>query len=188
MEYVSILSLWLPILVSAVLVFAVSSVIHMFTSIHKNDLVNLPDEDGVRNALRPFNIPPGDFFFPRTADHKEMDAPEFKAKLKEGPVGLLTVYPNEEFQMGSSLVQWFIYCVVVSIFAAYLTGRALDAGTAYLTVFQFAGTTAFLGYALALVQNSIWWRRNWVTTGKSILDGLLYGLVTAGTFGWLWPA
>lgn len=42
--------------------------------------------------------------------------------------------------------------------------------------------------ALALLQNSIWYKRKWSSTLKSMADGLVYALVTAGTFGWLWPA
>jgi hypothetical protein len=80
-----------------------------------------------------------------------------------------------------------VYCILVSVFAAYLTGRAVGPGTEYLEVFRFAGTTAFAGYSLALLQNSIWWRKNWGTTLRSMLDGLIYGLLTAGVFGWLWP-
>jgi len=86
-----------------------------------------------------------------------------------------------------NLVQWFINCVVVGIFAAYVAGRALPAGSRYLAVFRFAGVTAFSGSALALWQNSIWYRRAWTTTLKSTIDGLVYALLIAGTFGWLWP-
>jgi hypothetical protein len=89
--------------------------------------------------------------------------------------------------MGTSLALWFIYCIVVSVIAAYIAGRALGPGAEYLSVFRFAGTTAFVGYALALPQNSIWYKRNWGATMRSMVDGLVYGLLTAGAFGWLWP-
>ena len=42
-------------------------------------------------------------------------------------------------------------------------------------------------YSLGLVQNAIWRGETWGVTFKHILDGLIYGLLTAGTFGWLWP-
>ena len=90
--------------------------------------------------------------------------------------------------MGSSLAQWFVYCLIVGVFAAYITGRALEPGAHYLSVFRFAGATAFVGYSLALMQNSIWYKKNWSTTLKSMFDGLIYALFTAGVFGWLWPA
>jgi hypothetical protein len=54
-------------------------------------------------------------------------------------------------------------------------------------VFRFAGCTAFVGYAVALWQDSIWYKRNWGTTFRNTVDGLLYGCLTAGTLGWLWP-
>ena len=89
--------------------------------------------------------------------------------------------------MGKSLLLWFVYVVVVTIFAAYIAGRALGPGTHYLLVFRFVGASAFMGYSLALPQQSIWYRRNWGTTLLSMFDGLVYALLTAGTFGWLWP-
>jgi hypothetical protein len=73
------------------------------------------------------------------------------------------------------------------VFAAYISSRALKTGAHYLDVFRFAGTTAFAGYSLALLQNSIWVKRRWGSTLKSMFDGLIYALLTAGTFGWLWP-
>jgi hypothetical protein len=134
------------------------------------------------------NIPPGDYIMPRAGGGKEMQSPEFLDKLKKGPVMILTVLPNGSMGMGQNLTLWFLYCLVIGIFCAYVAGRALPAGTEYLQVFRFAGVTAFLGHALALWQMSIWYKRAWKTTILSTLDGLIYALLTAGVFGWLWPA
>ena len=57
-----------------------------------------------------------------------------------------------------------------------------------MTVFRLTGTAAFLGYALTNVTNSIWKGVSWGVTAKFLFDGLVYALVTAATFGWLWPA
>ena len=103
------------------------------------------------------------------------------------PVVVATVMPSGRPAMGAQLVQWFVYCLVVGVFAAYIAGRALGPDADYLAVFRFAGATAFVGYSLALWQNTIWYKRNWVVTLKSTADGLVYGLLTGGTFGWLWP-
>ena len=184
---ISIFSLWLPILLSAIFVFIVSSVIHMLLTYHRSDFVGLPQEDEVMDELRKFNIPPGNYVMPRAVSSQDMKSDEYKAKVDKGPLAFITVMPNGQPSMGKSLVQWFIYSLVVGIFAAYISSRALEAGTQYLTVFRFAGTTAFVGYALALSQNSIWYHRSWSATLKSMFDGLIYALVTAGTFGWLWP-
>ena len=180
-------ALWLPILLSAVIVFVVSSVIHMASPWHKRDYPKMPNEDKVTDALRPLAIPPGDYMIPRPSSRQEMRSPEFAEKMKKGPVMVLTVMPNGPMSMGTNLALWFAYCAVVGLFAAYVAGRALPPGTSYLRVFRFAGVTAFIGYSVALWQMSIWYRRAWSTTIKATIDGLIYGLLTAGAFGWLWP-
>lgn len=176
-----------PILLSAVLVFVASSIIHMLLPWHKSDCPKLPDEEGVRAALRPLAIPPGDYMVPRPASTQDMRSPEFTEKMKQGPVILMTVIPNGPISMRNNLVLWFLYCVGVGIFAAYIAGRALPPGTPYPRVFQMAGAAAFGAYVLALWQMSIWYHRAWSTTLKTSIDGLIYALLTAGTFGWLWP-
>ncbi|HKK07265.1 MAG TPA: hypothetical protein VKA44_00120 [Gemmatimonadota bacterium] len=179
--------LWLPILLSAALVFVVSSFIHMVSPWHKGDYPAVPHQDRVRDALRPFSIPPGDYMLPGAESMEEYGSPEFGKKLEEGPVAILTVLPNGRVSMARNLVQWFVYAAVVSLFAAYVTSRALPAGADYLAVFRFVGTTAFIGYALALWQMSIWYRRGWGLTVKATVDGFVYACLTAGMFGWLWP-
>jgi len=180
-------ALWVPILLSAVIVFVVSSLIHMASPWHKSDYPKLPNEDRVMDVLRPLAIPPGDYMMPRPSSRQEMRSPQFAEKFKKGPVMMFTVWPGGSMSMGRQLVQWFLYAVIVGIFAAYVAGRALPPGAEYLHVFRFAGVTAFIGYALALWQMSIWYRRAWLTTIKATVDGLIYALLTAGTFGWLWP-
>src|SRR5206468_559 len=138
--------LWLPILLSAIFVFVASSIIHMALPWHKSDYPKLANELQVLDALRPLAIPPGDYMMPRPATRQDMQSPEFVAKMKSGPVAMITVMPNGPVSMGRNLSQWFVYCVVVSVFAAYVAGRALPPGAAYLRVFRFAGTTAFIGY------------------------------------------
>jgi hypothetical protein len=184
---VPIVSLWVPILVSAVIVFVVSSILHMVLPVHRSDYRKLPDENGVMDALRKVSLAPGDYVFPHVGSPKELKDPAFVEKRKKGPVGFLTVTESGEVSMGPSLAQWFLYSLVVGVFAAYVAGRALGPGAHYLKVFRFAGVTAFIGYSLALWQNTIWYKRDWVTTLKANVDGLVYGLLTAGTFGWLWP-
>ncbi len=184
---VPVLALWLPILVAAVLVFVVSSIIHMVLGYHRNDFRKVPQEDHVMEDLRKYDIPPGDYVIPCETDPKARQEKSFLDKAEKGPVAFMTVFESGVPSMTLPLTQWFVYCVVVGVFAAYISGRALVAGAEYLEVFRFAGCTAFVGYALALWQNSIWYKRSWGLTLKSTFDGLIYALVTGGTFGWLWP-
>ena len=180
-----ITDLWLPIILSAVFVFVVSSVIHMFLGYHASDLKKLPDEEKTMDTLRPLNIPPGQYAMPKAASMKEFGSEEYKAKVKRGPVMFLTV-KNGDLGMGKSLFQWFIYSIVVGIFSAYLGVHAVGPDGDYLDVFRYVGCAAFMGYSLALFQAPIWMTQNWSATLKSAFDGLIYALVTAGTFGWLW--
>ncbi len=180
-------ALWLPILLSAVVAFVVSSIIHMFTPWHKNDYRRMEKEGEFLDALRALAVPPGDYMGPMPATTKEMRSPEFIEKMKKGPMFVLTAIPGGGTGMAKSLTLWFLYLVIVSIFAAYVAGRALTPGSPYGSVFRFAGTTAFLGYSVSIWQTSIWYHRSWVTTFKGTIDGLLYALLTGGVFGWLWP-
>ncbi|MDA0195645.1 MAG: hypothetical protein O2887_11730 [Bacteroidetes bacterium] len=184
---ITITALWLPILLSAVIVFIMSSIIHMVLGYHKSDFTSLPSEEKVSEALREFNIPAGEYVIPKPHGSGDVKSPEYQEKLKKGPVAFMTFMPNGQSSMTGSLIQWFMYSIVVGIFVAYVTGRIYGPDANYLDVFRFSGTTAFLGYSLALVQNSIWYHRKWSTTFKNLVDGLIYALLTAGTFGWLWP-
>ena len=180
-------SLLVPVLVSAVVIFVASSLIHMVLPWHKTDYPGLANEDSVLSALGPLALAPGDYMVPRPANPGDMKSPEFQAKLARGPVLVMTVLPNGPMAMGRSLTMWFGYILVVTLFAAYVASRALVPGARYLEVFRFVGVTAFTGYTLALWQLSIWYGRSWWMTIKSTFDGLIYALLTAGIFGWLWP-
>jgi hypothetical protein len=182
----ALFALWAPILLSAIIVFVVSSVIHMASPWHKSDYPTMRNEDQVMDALRPLAIPPGDYFFPRPSGREQMRSPAFAEKMKRGPVVLMTVMPGY-MSMARNLVLWFVYLVVVNLFSGYIASRALPPGTDYPQVFRFVGATAFMGYSLALWQMSIWYHRSWTTTIKATVDGLIYALLAAGTFGWLWP-
>ena len=178
--------LWLPIVLSAVIVFVASSIMHMLLTYHRSDYNKLPDEDKVRAALRAGNPKPGVYMVP-FGTYKEMNSPAMQEKFKEGPVGLLTLAPNGLPGMSKYLIQWFIYCLLIGYFVAYITAHTLPASAHYPAVFRVAGVTGFMAYGLGHLSNSIWRRHPWLSTIKEVIDGLVYGLLTAGTFGWLWP-
>jgi len=188
---VDIFALWLPIVLAAVLVFVASSIVHMVLPHHRKDFQILPDEDGVMEALRRFDIPPGDYLTP--CSHAGMDAmkdPAFKAKAEAGPLLVMTVLPKGSFTagMGKTMAAWFGFCLLVSVFTAYAAELAMGAGADYMRVFRFATTVSFGFYALGALPRSIWYKASWATTLKSTADALLYGCLTGGAFGWLWPA
>ncbi|MCF7688691.1 MAG: hypothetical protein K9M98_14585 [Cephaloticoccus sp.] len=179
-------SLWLPILLSAVFVFILSGVLHMALPWHKNDFKKVPDEDKLRDVLRPLNVPPGDYTTPM-CEGGNYYSPEFKAKIDAGPNVLMTVLPNGQCSMGLTFVQWFVFLIVIGIFTSYVAMHAVPAEASARAVFRLVGAVSFLAYAGAQWPQSIWMRRSWCSTIKHTIDGLLYALVTAATFAWLWP-
>lgn len=182
---VSLSSLWMPIVLSAVLVFVASSVVHMVLPFHRADYGKVPSEDAVQAALRPFNIPLGDYLLP-APNPRAMQDPAYVDKMKRGPVVMMTVMPGD-FAMGGKLAQWFGFTLLVSVFAAYMGGLALGPGTPYLKVSQVVSCAAFMAYGLGAVPASIWYSKSWGTTMRSLVDALIYGFLTGGAFGWLWP-
>ena len=184
---ISVTQLLLPALLSAVLVFLVSSLIHMLTPWHAGDFARLPNEDAVLTALRPFNLVPGSYVAPRPSSMKDMGTDEFKAKVQRGPHFMLNVMPNGAGGMGQQLALWFVYAAAVALFAGYMTSRAVGTGTDQTVVFKFVSAIAFAAYTVGLWQMSIWYRRSWVVTLKNTIDGLIYGCLTAAVFAWLWP-
>jgi hypothetical protein len=186
---IPITSLWLPILVAAVLVFVASSIVHMVFKYHQNDYSRLPDEDRAQDVLRALDIPPGDYVLPYVGTSANMRSEAYRKKVEKGPVVMMTVIrPSMVFNMGPQLTQWFAYSLLVGIVAAYLAGRLLGAGADYLQVFRVTGTVAFASYSMALMQRAIWYSQSWTSTLKSMFDGLVYAALTAGAFGWLWPS
>lgn len=184
---VTLPELWLPILLSAVAVFIASSLIHMVLQYHNSDYRRLPDEEAARRAVGGLGLPPGDYVMPHCANAKEMSSPEFCAKRNEGPVALLTVMKPGAANMGPALAQWFVFLLVVGVFTAYVARLTLPGGADYLLVHRVAGTAAFMAYGLGGVPQSIWMHKDWKATAKNLLDALIYGLLTGGIFGWLWP-
>jgi len=185
---VSLAALWLPIVLAAVAVFFVSSIFHVVLPFHRNDYSKMPGEEGVLAAMRDAGVKRGMYMFPHLGSMAEMNTPEGQEKYRTGPVGILVVMPNGPVNMGKHLALWFVYCLLVSFFVAYLAAHTMAAGTHYLGVFRIVGTAAFLAYGFGYLTHPIWKGETWGVSLKGVFDGLVYGLVTAGVFGWLWPA
>ncbi len=184
---VALPDLLVPIVLSAVLVFIASMLVHMVLPFHRSDYPKVPNEDKVMDALRALAIPPGDYMVPKANDMAHMKSPEFQARFEKGPVVMMTVMPGGPMRMGPQLFQWFVYSLVVSLFAAYVAGHTLKAGTSYLEVFRIVGAVSFCSYAMAYWPMSIWYKRAWRVTLTQTLDALIYACLTAGAFGWRWP-
>jgi hypothetical protein len=181
-------SLWLPVIVAAVVVFVVSSILHMVLKYHRADHRRLPDEGPVREALGRANPAPGVYFTPYCDDMKQMNEPAAREKFEKGPVAILTVCPKGLPNMPKYLALWFGYTVLVGFVAAYVARHTLQPGADGMLVMRITGTVAFAGYSLSHVSDSIWKSQPWSNTARALLDGLIYALLTGLTFRLLWPA
>ena len=179
----SIIGLWLPILVSAAIVFVASAAVWMVLPWHKSDFSRTGDEAAVRGALK--GSAPGVYMLPFCTDPKEMQKSDVKQKYIDGPLGYITIVPNGVPQMGTKLILSFVYYIVVGGICAYVVSRTLAPAASYLAVFRISGTVAFIAYGIAYVQDSIWFGRPWSLTAKGLVDALIYALLTGGVFGWL---
>jgi Flp pilus assembly protein TadB len=180
-------ALWLPIVLSAVFVFFLSAILHMVLKYHNSDYGKLPNEDAVRAAFKGVNAEARGYVVPHCPDMKDMQSPEMQKKFAEGPIAVLYLRRPGMPGMGPSLLQWFLFCLVVSLFVGYVAAHAIPPGADYLHVFRIVGAVGFLAYGVGQMSASIWMAKPWSVAAKEAFDGLLYGLVTAGTFGWLWP-
>ena len=184
---ITLYDLWLPILLSAMSSFFLSSLIHILLRYHRNNFYPLKKEDAFCQAIKPLNIEPGEYMFPYADCKKDSDAKKHEQKMKSGPVGFITVLPNGTWSLGARLFQWFLYCFLISLFSAYIAIHALPIGTPVSKIFEITACCSFASYSIGLVQNSIWFFRRWITTVKYLVDGMIYGLATGAIFSWLWP-
>jgi hypothetical protein len=183
-----LLSLWLPILLSAVVVFVISCLVHMVIKWHANDYSTVPNEDAVRDALRAGNLTPGRYVLPFCKDMKDMTSEAMVKKYQEGPVGHLTILPNGQPNMGKYLGTWFLLCVVVSVVAGFLASRLIPMEHVYAQgAAKLVFAVSFIGYGFGTLQESVWMGRPCMHSVKYLLDALLYAIGSAAVFYWLWP-
>lgn len=179
--------LWIPILVSAVLVFFASSLIHMVLKWHNSDYNKFPNEDAVRAAIRAGNPAPKQYVIPYCADMKAMGTPEMMQKFTEGPIAFVTLRPSGPPKMGPALMQWFGLSVLVSVICAYVAAKTLSDTSSFFQVCRVTSALAFLAYGAGGVQQGIWMGRSWSSVSKDLLDAVIYAAIVGATFGWLWP-
>ncbi len=181
-------SLWLPIILSAVFVFIASALNNMFLKFwHTPDYRKFSNEDEVRAAIRAGTPAPGQYVVPWCVGPEAMKDPAMKEKFAQGPVGMVILRRNGSMNMGTSLVQWFLFCILVSLLSA-LIALVLPAGANTHFVFHTTALAALLGYAFGSFPDAIWWGFPWRVAFKYIVDGFVYAIITGVTFAWLWPA
>ena len=179
--------LWLPIIASAVAVFVVSALLHMLFTYHNSDYRKVPNEDEVRAAINKGGLTPGQYILPHAVGMGAKD-PVVQQKMKEGPLGFLLLRKPSGPEMGPFLGQWFVLTLVIAFLVAYVAALTIAPGADHMAVFRVVSTIAFLAYAGSQAQEAIWRAVPWSSVIKTIIDGLVFGLVTGGLFALMWPA
>ena len=182
---VTIGSLWMPVLVSAIIVWFASFLVWVVLPHHKSEYKGVPDEDATIKSLG--DIPPGLYNIPHLTAMEDVKKPEVIKRFEGGPTGFLTVVPRGVPNMGKSMFFSFVYYALVGVMVAYIAGRTLELDAPYLRVFQITGTVAWLAHGWGVITDGIWFGRPWGAIAKHMIDALAYGLLTGGVFGWLWP-
>lgn len=184
----AVLALWLPILLSAVVVFVLSSLVHMVIKWHASEYRGFSNEDSLRDAIRAGKAAPGQYVLPYCSDMKEMGSETMMSKYKEGPVAKVMVAPNGVPNMGKMLGQWFLLNLLVSAVAAYFAVRLGGVGEIHaVRVAKIVFAVSFIAYGFGSITESIWGMRPWSYSTRYLLDAALYSIGSAAVFYWLWP-
>jgi hypothetical protein len=180
-------TLWMPIVLSAIVVFIASSIMWMALPHHKTDWIDIAGGDArLLSLIKELDLWGRQYVFPAGLMGGRRD-PALAEALKDEPTGFLIVRPHGGSSLGRSLVYYFIFNLIVSVFVGYLAYHTLPPGADYLSVFRVTGTATILAYGAGAIPEAVFFGRSWSMTFKQVLDGIVYGLLTAGVFGWLWP-
>ena len=174
--------LLLPIVICTVALFFASFLSWMVLGFHNRDWRKLADEDRVLEALRQVGAQPGNYMLPGTDTPGQKPSEEQIAKMKQGPMGVLTLFPG--MTMGRNLGLTFLYYIVISVGLAYLSRLALPAGAEFMAVFRFVSTAGLMTFLAAIVQHAIWFRCRIV---GHVIESVLYAAIVAGVFAAMWP-
>ena len=181
--------LWLPILASAAAVWIASFLAWMIVGHHKNDWKEVPGEQNFIDTIKRMGIPPGNYGFPEFRKCEGMTKEQKVAKWEEmqhSPMGLLRVWGP--ISMGRNMLLTFLVYLLVSVLAGYLGWTTLPhSGAEFTKVMQVLGTAGILAYCFASLPNDIWFQKSLREVVTSLIDGIVFGLLTGAMFGWLWP-
>ena len=178
-----LLMLWLPILLTSIVVFVLSALAWTVSPHHRGDFKSTECEDSLLKFFREAKIRPGRYMFPFSSGDPNKD-PVIKQKMIDGPVGTLTVFKG--IDMKSNLIWTYVFFLVTSTLIAYLAWFAMDGhpDKSFMRVFRLVGTASILIYSCSAIPNDIWFKRPMAT---NLIDGVIYGLTTGLIFAAMWP-
>jgi hypothetical protein len=180
---VSLASLWLPIVVSGVVVFFAAFLAWMALPHHRKDWGRLGNEDRFFEMLRDQGIEPGEYMFPWCHG---LEKDEMQTRYKAGPWGTLYVLDAQP-NFARNLVLTFLFYLAVSLLAGYVASMSLAEGADAAQVFRVVSVCAMMGYCLGSIPGEIFTGRRLRPMLACFADGVVFALITGGIFAWLWP-
>jgi len=177
--------LWLAIVLSAALVFALSAASHMALPWRRKEWGRITEFGALQAALR--DLPPGLYAFPAAPDSRQQMSKEWQERWAKGPSGWLTLAPPGPVSMGRNMALSLLAFLVVAFLVAYVAAHSLPAAPTFRAVFRIVGAVGFMSFGAGSVFNSIWYHRPWRAYLADLIDALLFGLAMGALFGWLWP-
>jgi hypothetical protein len=184
---ISLMQLWLPIVLGGIFCWIASAMIHIFIKYHNADYKKLSNEEQVSDAIRQGDPKPGLYHMPFCTDMKEMNNQSMQDKFKQGPIALISVFENGMPPMGKLLAQQLAFFLGGCILIAYVATLAITASADLMVVFRFTMVISFITFGYGLIPNSIWLGQPWSNCLRYLLDALIYAVIIAATFAWLWP-
>ncbi len=170
---ISVAMMGLPlfrVLLSSVLVFIVSTIIHTVLKWHESDYAALTPEQ--ERAFAAF--PSGSFYSPHRKNSPSHQA--WQERCKREPAVMIRVRSSKHAEhptMGIHLSLWFLYVLVVSAVTAYAETLAKPAHSTSLCFL-----VSFLAYWGAEPSKCIWYMVPVSQAAKNAVDSLLYALAT----------
>ena len=184
MEFLA--ELWLPILLASIAVILAGNIIYMLLPYHRKDFKRLPDEESIRAAIKAQNLERAQYAIPYAVPHEAVDREALQEKFDAGPVGTLVIGRNGN-TMTRQLIQYVVFVLALSIAIAYVAFTTLSGNeSGFWEIFRVTGIVAFLAHGGAHFFHSIVFHQPWGVTLRYVMDAMVYALLTAGFFAWLW--
>ena len=184
---VTLLQLWLPIILGGLFSWIASAIIHTVIKYHNADYKKLSNEDQVAAAFRQSQPKPGLYHMPHCIDMKEMQNESMQEKLKSGPIAMISVFENGLPKMGKLLIQQILFFIVACIMIAYIATLTLNSSSDFMSIFRILMIVGFLTFGYGIIPHSIWLGQPWANCIRYLFDALIYAVIIAATFAWLWP-
>lgn len=180
----SVTELWLPILLAGVATHIASTIAWTVLPHHKPEWKGLgDDEDGLQDWIAGREIPAGQYLFPFASGMKEADCDAIKEKQQKCR-GMLLLY-QRPVNMGAAIGKTLAFFLVAAFMIGYLAAFSVPSGASFWHVFRFVSTAGILTHCFARFPHVFWFPEK---IAMSLLDGVVYSLITAGVFAALWPS